>query len=254
MEYKTLNITTKNNYEIVTFDSNKVCAINMEMIGELDHYFSNFSDKDANGVILTGKGEIFSVGLDMKQLIMLDDEGIGKFFEAFFSLVQTMTSFKYPVVSAINGHSPAGGCVLAIASDYRVMAENEKYKIGLNELPVGIMATPAIFHLYSFWIGQKNAYQNLLTGRLLNPHEAKKQDLVDEIVPLDQVMMTAERKMQEYLSYDLATWTGMKTNYRMKLIELMKEDHKNGHLSTIEHFKKNDGRQYLMDALANLRK
>ncbi|GLR15626.1 enoyl-CoA hydratase/isomerase family protein [Portibacter lacus] len=252
MSFKTLNIIDKGEFEICQFNNGKASALNLELISDLGQYFSSFHEKSAKGVILNGQGSIFSVGLDMKELIGQSEAETEIFFKAFFDLTLNIVKAEFPVVSAINGHSPAGGCVLAIASDYRVMADDDKYKIGLNELPVGVMPTPAIFELYSFWIGRRRAYQNLLTGRLMDPLEAKTMGLVDELVPLDQVLETAELKMKEYLSYDYKTWCGMKSNLRLNLISTMENDHTNGHISTIDHFVKNDGKSILMKKLMEL--
>ena len=252
MEYNKLNIKSKDNYEICQFNNGKGNALNLELIQELSAYISEFPSRSAKGVILTGQGSIFSVGLDIKELIAQDLDATRVFFDAFFSLVVQIVKAPFPIVSAINGHSPAGGCVLAIASDYRIMADDDKFKIGLNELPVGIMATPSIFELYSFWIGKRNAYHFLLTGNQVSPLEAKQVGLVDDLVSQDDVLSIAELKMQEYLSFDYATWCGMKQNFRLKLIQTMEEDLTNGHNRTIDHFEKNDGKKILTEKVMEL--
>jgi enoyl-CoA hydratase/carnithine racemase len=252
MSYDKLTITGKGAYEICQFNNGKGSALNLALIQDLSSYLSDFASREANGIILTGQGSIFSVGLDIKELISQEEEETRVFFDAFFELVVKIVKAPFPIISAINGHSPAGGCVLAIASDYRVMADNDKYKIGLNELPVGIMATPSIFHLYSFWIGQRTAYHYLMAGKQVNPHEAKQVGLVDEVTGQDEVMALAELKMNEYLSHDYKTWCGMKQNLRLKLIQTMEEDHTNGHTKTIDHFINNDGKRILTEKVMEL--
>lgn len=251
-EYKLLNITGKDDFEICQFHNGKGNALNLALIQELSAYFDEFSARAAKGVILTGHGSIFSVGLDIKELIAQEIEETRVFFEAFFSLVMKIVKAPFPIISAINGHSPAGGCVLAIASDYRVMANNETYRIGLNELPVGIMATPSIFHLYSFWLGHRNAYHYLMTGNQVGPLEAKQVGLIDDVVSQDEVLEIAELKMKEYLAFDYATWCGMKRNMRLKLIQLMEEDQTNDHTRTIDHFENNNGKKILTDKVMEL--
>jgi len=251
-EYTMLNITAKDDYEICQFNNGKGSALNLALIQEISEYISEFPSRPAKGIILTGQGSIFSVGLDIKELIAQEMDATRVFFDAFFGLIVKMVKAPFPIVSAINGHSPAGGCVLAIASDYRVMADNEKFKIGLNELPVGIMATPSIFHLYSFWIGQRTAYHYLLSGKQVSPLEAKQVGLVDEISAQEEVLNLAEIKMQEYLSYDYNTWCGMKQNFRIKLIQNMEEDLTNGHNRTIDHFENNDGKRILTEKVMEL--
>lgn len=252
MEFQTLQIENKEGYQICRLSNGKGNAINQKMIEELNQYISQFGKNGEQACILTGSGNIFSVGLDIKELISLTDEQIQVFFDSFFDLVIKLVKFPFPLISAINGHSPAGGCVLALCSDYRVMAEDEKFKIGLNELPVGVMATPAIFHLYSFWIGNKNAYHRMLTGALLNPRAAKNSDLIDEIVPQEDVLLTSEMKLKSFLAFDQATWRGMKHNFRLNLVKLMEDDASNGHLRTSDHFTDNDGRGKLQKIVEEL--
>jgi enoyl-CoA hydratase/carnithine racemase len=252
MTYEKLKITSKGDYEICQFNNGSGSALSLALIEDLSQYFTDFSSRTAKGVILTGQGSIFSVGLDIKELIAQESDETSVFFKAFFGLVMKMVKAPFPIISAINGHSPAGGCVLAIASDYRIMADGDKFRIGLNELPVGIMATPSIFHLYSFWIGQRRAYHFLLSGKQVSPLEARQVGLVEEIATQENVLEIAELKMNEYLENDYNTWCGMKQNLRLKLIQTMEEDHENGHIRTIDHFINNDGKKILTEKVMEL--
>ncbi len=254
MAFEKIEIIKEGRYEICKIKSGKGNPLGSKTIIELKDYFDDFHERGAEGVIITSDGPIFTVGLDMKEMMQLNPGEFQHFFDEFLQLVHYMVALTFPLIAAINGHSPAGGCVLALCADYRVMADHENYKIGLNELPVGIMVPPAIFHLYAFWLGNSKAYENLLTGRMLNPLEAKQQGLVNEIVPDSEVLGVARNKMEEILSFDQATWRGIKSNARMTLVDKMKEDSENGHIGPVEHFVKNDGKKLLMEALSRLKK
>ncbi len=69
--------------------------------------------------------------------LALDRSGNRAFWEDFFGVMRAIALSKPPIATAITGHSPAGGCVLAVFSDYRVMAEGD-FRIGLNEVQVGL--------------------------------------------------------------------------------------------------------------------
>jgi enoyl-CoA hydratase/carnithine racemase len=127
------------------------------------------------------------------------------------------------MIAAISGHSPAGGCVLALCCDYRIMAEG-KFIIGLNEVPVGIIVPESIFHLYSFWLGQANAYRFLLEGKLLNTHEALTVGLIDEVVDPESILHAAERKMLSYIKLERNTWQQSKINMREDLLKKVSID------------------------------
>ena len=104
-----------------------------------------------------------------------------------------------PVIAAINGHAPAGGCMLAMASDYRVMAEG-KYTIGLNETLLGILAPFWFRDLMVSVVGTREASRGLQLGYLYSVEEALKVGLVDKAVPKDQVVSAAEEELSKWIA------------------------------------------------------
>jgi enoyl-CoA hydratase/carnithine racemase len=103
------------------------------------------------------------------------------------------------------------------------MAEG-KYIIGLNEVPVGIIVPNSIFKLYSFWLGNANAYRNLLEGKLFSPEEALSVGLVDELVRPESILTAAERKARKYMAYETNTWQQSKLNLRKEIIAATSAD------------------------------
>lgn len=221
---ETIKTTIKDRVAIISLDHGKSNAINATMVAELQKMMLNIEkDEQIGGVILTGKEGFFTAGLDLIELYDYDEAQIKTFWTNFLDLVKTLTLFKKPLVAAISGHSPAGGCVLAICCDYRVMAEG-KYIIGLNEVPVGIIVPDSIFELYAFWIGKAKAYQNLLEGKLMGAEEAKTIGLIDATSNIDSLMTHAQKKIATYLQYDPITWQQTKLNLRKELIAKVSQD------------------------------
>jgi 3,2-trans-enoyl-CoA isomerase len=221
----TIKVTIKDHLSIITLDRGKSNAMNGEMITELDDILKNIAgDPGISGAIITGKDHFFSAGLDLIELYSYSEEEAESFWHKFLNFTATITSFKKPLVAAINGHSPAGGCVIALACDYRIMAEG-KFIIGLNEVPVGIIVPQSIFALYSFWIGQANAARSLLEGKLFNPEEALTIGLIDEIVNPASILTAAERKIRKYMAMERNTWEQSKLNIRKNLIAATSADH-----------------------------
>lgn len=199
-------------------------AMHLEMIEELHVAFQEAeNDPSIEGVILTGNEGFFTSGLDLITLYQYDEAQMKMFWNKFIDLIRSLTAFSKPFVSAISGHSPAGGCVLAITADYRVMAEGD-YIIGLNEVPVGIIVPYGIFDLYSFWIGRAQAYRYLLEGKLVKPQEASEIGLVDEIVPLNKIQSAAVRRIKTYVQLEKNAWRNTKLNLRQPLIESLEKD------------------------------
>jgi enoyl-CoA hydratase/carnithine racemase len=85
-----------------------------------------------------------------------------------------------PIASAITGHSPAGGAVMAIHGDYRVMDRGE-WKIGLNEVQVGLVVPQQIQRVLARLVGTQRAERLLVAGALLTPEEALEAGLIDEL-------------------------------------------------------------------------
>lgn len=214
----TIKVTIKDHLSLITLDRGKSNALNREMITELNDILTNISsDPNIAGVIITGKEPFFSAGLDLIELYNYNEEEAESFWHLFLKFIANITAFKKPMVAAINGHSPAGGCVIALACDYRVMAEG-KYIIGLNEVPVGIIVPNSIFNLYSFWIGSANASRSLLEGKLFTPEEALQVGLVDELVNPASIITAAERRIRKYMGMESNTWQQSKLSIRKDLI------------------------------------
>ncbi len=220
----TISTSVKDKFAIITLNRGKSNSLNREMVTELSDMLHNIeNDDNIGGVIITGKENFFSAGLDLIELYHYNEQEAKSFWHLFLDFSAKITAFKKPLVAAINGHSPAGGCVIALACDARVMAEG-KYIIGLNEVPVGIIVPNSIFSLYSFWLGKANAYRNLLEGKLFSPEEALNIGLVDELVKPESIMTAAERKVRKYMAFEANTWQQSKLNLRKELIAATSAD------------------------------
>lgn len=221
---ETIRVTINDRIAIIGLNRGKSNAINSEMVAELSRMIGDIENDDSiGGLILTGKEGFFSAGLDLIELYNYDEARIRSFWNDFLSFVTLLAAFKKPLISAISGHSPAGGCVLALCSDYRIMAEG-KYIIGLNEVPVGIIVPDSIFHLYAFWIGNGKAYQYLMEGKLMAPQEALSTGLINEVVKGESLLSAAEQKMKEYLQFERNTWQQSKINLRRELMAKVSND------------------------------
>jgi enoyl-CoA hydratase/carnithine racemase len=149
---------------------------------------------------------VFSAGLDVPHLLSLGDdrERVRAAWTAFFDAAHALASCPVPVVAAINGHAPAGGCVLALCCDYRIMAESpdssRPLRIGLNETQVGLAVPEGVQHLLRRVVGTNRAERLLVAGEMVDVAHAQRIGLVDEVVPLGRVVA----RSQEWLTALLA--------------------------------------------------
>jgi enoyl-CoA hydratase len=113
----------------------KANAMNTAFFEALSHALDETCD--ARALVITGDGTAFSAGLALPELIELDRSGMGEFTDRFERTMAKVLACKCATVAAINGHAVAGGCVLALMCDERIVVA-EGARIGLNEIRLGI--------------------------------------------------------------------------------------------------------------------
>ncbi|OBS80620.1 hypothetical protein A6R68_21178 [Neotoma lepida] len=159
------------------------------------------NDKTFRGVILTSDCPgVFSAGLNLMEMYGRNPAHYAEYWKAVQELWLRLYLSNLIVVAAINGVSPAGGCLMALTCDYRIMADNPKYTIGLNESLVGIVAPFWLKDSFVDTIGHRAAERALQLGMLFPPAEALKLGLVDEVVPEDQIHSKARSVMAQWLA------------------------------------------------------
>jgi enoyl-CoA hydratase/carnithine racemase len=141
-------------------------------------------------IVISGRPGCFSAGLDVPHLLQLDRAGMRQAWEELFGLFGDVAMSEIPIAAALTGHSPAGGAVLSICADYRVLADGP-YVIGLNEVEVGLPVPDVIYRVLVHVVGQRTAERLAVTGALLEPAEALRTGLVDELAPVTEVVPRA---------------------------------------------------------------
>lgn len=146
----------------------------------------------AKGLVLSGGPKVFSAGLDVPYLLSLGDDRVAlqSAWESFFDAARAIAGCPVPIVAAMAGHAPAGGCVLALCCDYRIMATGP-YRIGLNETQVGLVAPEGVQHLMRRVVGPYRAERLLVSGEMLDSEQALTVGLVDELTDIDHVVARA---------------------------------------------------------------
>ena len=157
------------------------------------------------GIVLSGNEKVFSAGLDVPHLMSHgeDRHALLDSWHAFFGVARTLAESRVPVVAALTGHSPAGGCVLALCCDYRIMARSpdlaRPFAIGLNETQVGLVAPEGIQQLLRRVVGIYRAERLLVAGELVPADRALEIGLIDELVAGNEVVPRALAWLQRLL-------------------------------------------------------
>src|SRR5687767_727224 len=120
--------------EIVLSGPGKNCLSTVMM----DFLIGKLREADGGPVLLTGAGDAFCAGLDLKELASLDAAGLQAYLRKLETMVEALYSHAGPVVAAANGHAIAGGSVLLLCCDLKIATKHPKVKFGLNELALGV--------------------------------------------------------------------------------------------------------------------
>lgn len=162
-------------------------ALSPELIAALRAGVENAPCAGARAVVLSGSPGWFSGGLDVPHLIELDRPAIANAWRNFYGLLRSLAASTLPIAAAITGHAPAGGTVMAIFCDARFAAKGD-FKLGLNEVAVGIPLPGIIFQAFRRLVGPHEAERLSVSGRLIDGAEAQRIGLVDEVVPPERVV------------------------------------------------------------------
>jgi enoyl-CoA hydratase/carnithine racemase len=165
-------------------------ALSPELVAALRAAVESAPAAGARALVLSGAPGMFSGGLDVPHLITLDRQAILAAWRDFYGLLRSLAASPIPIAAAVTGHSPAGGAVLAIFCDARFMAEGD-FKIGLNEVQVGIPMPPVIYQGLRRLVGPRQAERLCVGGPLFPPAEALRIGLVDELAPPQLVVERA---------------------------------------------------------------
>ena len=166
-------------------------AISTRMICELQSALDAIEQSKARVVIVTGAGKAFCAGMDLEMLSAIakqtphenqeDSKRMAKMFRRIWS-------YTKPMIAAVNGAALAGGCGIATLCDFTLASTEAKF--GYTEVKIGFL--PAIVSVFlTRQIGDKRSRDLLLTGRIIEPAEAKEMGMVTEIVPADRLMERA---------------------------------------------------------------
>ncbi|KAM4716805.1 enoyl-CoA delta isomerase 1, mitochondrial [Anableps anableps] len=187
---------------VMSMQSPPVNSLSLDFLTELCISLEKLEmDKGCRGLIITSnQPKVFSAGLDILEMYGKSPERCGEFWKSVQEMWLKLYSSNMVTIAAINGSSPAGGCLMSLTCDYRIMADNPRYSIGLNETQLGIVAPFWFKDTMVNTVGHRNTELALELGLLYKPAEALKIGLVDQLVPEDQVLTVATQTMTKWLT------------------------------------------------------
>ena len=170
-------------------------AISSELVDDLLESVKQVKS-EFNGLVLAGGEKFFCIGLDLPALLQLDQpdmiEFYGRFEQAFFDLY----TLPVPTACAINGHATAGGAIFAMSCDFRFVSSGRRL-IGLNEVKIGVPVPYLADLMLRQIVGDRCATDMMFSGKFVEPEEAKKIGLVDDVFEPEDLEEKAIAKIAE---------------------------------------------------------
>ena len=173
-------------------------ALNLEFIQDISSNLQDLKNDTAiNSIVLTSDNEKFySIGFDLPQLFNETESEVKQFYQTYNRLSLELYTFPKPTITAIRGHAIAGGCILALCTDYRFIAYDRKL-MGLNEIKLGLpVPYPAACVLRDL-IGTQNAKIIMEEGEFHQADDLFQMGLVDSVLPINEVLPKSIKKARE---------------------------------------------------------
>jgi len=164
-------------------------ALNLQLVNQLAENLQKVrDDPNTHSLVLSSSNDkFFSIGFDIPELLKLARKDFKVFYQAFNQVCMKLHTLPKPTIAAITGHSIAGGCILALCCDYRFIAEGRKL-MGLNEIKLGLPVPYPGNCILQHLVGTRNAREIMNTGEFYNPEESFQIGMVDQVLPLKEVV------------------------------------------------------------------
>lgn len=177
----------------------KANALDSEFCRTLIDTLDALQKDDARAVVLTGSGKIFSAGVDLFRVVDGGSDYLEEFLPLLLEAFAKLFAFPRPLVAAVNGHAIAGGCVVACACDYRLMATGSG-RIGVPELMVGVPFPTVALEILRFAVGNAHLQSAIYSGDTFAPDEAVDLGFVDELCDEDELSGLASNRAAHFAS------------------------------------------------------
>jgi enoyl-CoA hydratase len=187
---------------VVRFDHPPVNALDLDLLEVIIASMRNVEGP----VVLTGAGRCFSAGVDLRALADGGTAYAERFVTALSEAFLAVFDHPAPVIAAVNGHAIAGGCVLAMCADVRLMSAGT---IGLTELAVGVPFPVAALEICRFAMGTSVA-RAALQANTIDADTALTRGWIDAVVSNDELISQAIATARELGQYSPAVYAATK--------------------------------------------
>jgi enoyl-CoA hydratase len=218
----TLRLEPQGPIAILRLDKPRANAIDEALLDDLEHSCRTLTKDDGfRGVLLASSHpKIFCPGLDLVTLVEYDRPALKRFMLRFAQAVWTLYSLPKPVVAAVSGHAVAGGCILALTADHRVLCRGAQ--IGLNEVRLGVPLPWSVAVLLRASVTPAAFARVALLGNNFSGEEAVATGLVHELADADGFEAACLARLDEFAARDSRALARTKAYLRAEALREMR--------------------------------
>lgn len=223
--FRHLTIEVKDHIGFIRLGSGEQNPLNDQSLAEIVAAHDLMEkDPEVWGVIFTSAADgVFSTGLDAGFMLCLEREHKLDMFRQLFEATRRIYAFSKPELVLLPGHAFAAGAVLAMAADWRFMAEG-KGRMAFPEVMLGISMPEAMIRMIASQAGEHNMSALIQTGDMFKGEDCLKFGIVNEIVPRDSLQAHGEKFMRRLFQKPLAGIRAVKRNLRRENLKFFDND------------------------------
>jgi enoyl-CoA hydratase len=213
-----IEVERRDEVSIVRMVRGKGNALNLDLLDAMAGTLESLEHNDARAGVITGQGNVFGAGVDLPELLAGGESYLRLFLPRMIEVFRHLATFRKPMVAAINGHAIAGGAIVALACDQRLLARGPA-RVGLTEVLVGVQFPSWALEIARHSTPPEHFSTLILTGRTWQGEEALARGLVDELVDPEQLLDRACEVANEMGAVPAETFTATKLAVRRPMIE-----------------------------------
>ncbi len=219
---ETIEVEKRGAVAVVTMRKPPANALDIETTNEIADAFGALAeDGSIRSAVLTGTGNVFCAGVDLKKAPGYGTDDQDRMVDALNRIFYNVYRLPVPVVGAINGHAIAGGLVLALCTDKRLAATGD-YQVGVTEVRVGIPYPVSAIEVCRAELSPTDFRRMVLFGQNVAPDEAHEIGIFDEMVAPDRLMDRAMECAEELAGLPRDGFMKIKNQVRRPAFERMR--------------------------------
>jgi enoyl-CoA hydratase len=203
---------------VIRIERPPVNAMSPELLDEGLAVLAALEGDPPDAVVLTGLPGSFSAGLDLKVAPTLDAARANTFREAIELTFRGWYGFPRPVVAAVSGHAIAGGLILALCADWRIVGSAGRF--GLTEIKAGVPYPGTARAIVQAELAAPDARRLMLRADLVDAAEACRIGLFDQQVPDDDLLERALAVAREMAALPAAAFAATKAAMRAPVLDV----------------------------------